>query len=106
MSTDVNTIQDPLGRTIYLLQYAEVDVQEISHELYDDAATVIRKPAMLFEVIKELDKQLFYFRSTGWQRTMLVIVHFQNQRWETLRYVNNPSNEMLSEMMKNGSQLI
>ena len=72
MADDGRIVNDPLGNTIHLLQEIIMACEhqdESDNEIYDDAETVIRKPAMLFEVKDEGRPYLFYFRSVGWERT-------------------------------------
>jgi hypothetical protein len=95
---------DPLGKTIHLLP-ADLFTETETSEIYDDATTVIRKPAILIEV-KEKDETLYYyFRSVGWNNTLLITVRFNNNRWEAFHYVKNPSNQMLSSVLRKGKQL-
>jgi hypothetical protein len=61
---------------------------------------------MLFEVMNEGRPFLYYYRSVGWQRTMLIKVHFQNNRFEIAQCIRNPSNDMISVIMKSGKQLL
>lgn len=107
MANEVRSTIDPFGNTIFLLQ----DIC-ISHnlteenEIYDDAATVISKPALVIEVKVDGPPELYYFRSVGWDSTMLITAHLHNERWETSNCVRNPSNEALSDLMRKGIQLL
>ena len=109
MADDGRIVNDPLGNTIHLLQEIIMACEhqdESDNEIYDDAETVIRKPAMLFEVKDEGRSYLFYFRSVGWERTMLIKVHFQNNRLEIAQCIRDPSNDMISVIIKSGRQLL
>jgi hypothetical protein len=107
MTNEVTPVTDPLGNTIFLSQGICMDEnQKTDPEVYDSAITVIQKPAILVKM--ETDHQLehYYFRSIGWHNTMLIIARFKNERWESHKCVRNPSSEVLSELLKNGKQLI
>ena len=104
MTNDV-IATDPLGKTIHLLP-ADLFAQNESNEIYDDVATVIRKPAMLIEVKENDESQYYYFRSVGWNNTLLIIVRSNNNQWEAYDYIKNPSSQMLSSILKQGKQLL
>jgi hypothetical protein len=96
---------DPLGRTVHILPgilFSENQGQEI----YDDATTVIKKPSLLVEVDENNVTQFYYFRSIGWNETLLIISRWGNDRWEAYSCVKNPSSETLSAILKKGNQLI
>lgn len=97
--------QDPFGKTIYILPgifFTEIE----SAEIYDDAATVIKKPAIVVEVTENNETQFYYFRSVGWNSTLLIEVRLNNERWEAYACVKNPSGEMLLSVLKNGKQIL
>jgi hypothetical protein len=96
---------DPLGKTIYLLPGILFSENE-AEEIYDDATVVIKKPALLVEVHENNATQLYYFRSIGWNKTLLIITRRDNERWEAYSCVKNPSSEILSAILKKGKQLI
>jgi hypothetical protein len=96
---------DPLGKTIHLLPgifFAENEAEEI----YDDATAVIKKPALLVKVHENDATQFYYFRSVGWNKTLLIITRWSNDRWEAYSCIKNPPAETLSAILKKGSQLI
>jgi len=97
MTNDV-IVTDPLGNSIHLPKGFGMHTDENHDENYDDPSTVILKPAMLFK----MNDELFYIRSVGWNKTMLIIV---NKKHAT-QWIMNPSNEMLSQILKNSTQLI
>lgn len=97
--------KDPLGKTIYLLNgffFAENE----ENGIYDDATVVIKKPAILIEADEVDGKEFYYFRSIGWNKTLLLAVRWNNERWEAYKCIKNPSSEMLSEILKKGKQII
>jgi hypothetical protein len=96
---------DPLGKTIYLLPGILFSENE-AEEIYDDAAAVIEKPALLVEVHDNNVTELCYFRSIGWNKTLLIIARWNNGRWEADHCIKNPSSETLSAILKKGDQLI
>jgi hypothetical protein len=105
MANEVFTAVDPFGKTIFLLHGIGLDGNE-EHEIFDNAATVIQKPAILIEAKENDTAELYYFRSIGWHNTMLIKVKFNNNRWEAYNCTKNPSSEELSALLKKGKQLI
>jgi len=96
---------DPFGKTIHLLPEILFAERE-ANENYDDAATVIKKPAMLVEVNENNERQLYYFRSVGWNSTLLITVRSNNGRWEAYNCIKNPSSKTLSSILKKGKQIL
>ena len=107
MANEVMSDTDPLGNTIFLLEgiCAEQD-QTDEMEIYDNAATVIQKPALMVKVEVDHTIEHHYFRSIGWHSTMLIIASFKNGRWESSECIINPSNEELSALLKKGKQML
>ena len=106
MANEVMWVTDPLGNTVALMQGSCAPLKGHSaEEVYDDLATVIRKPAMLV-ASRQGSKQMFYFRSVGWHDTILVTVQWHAERWETTSCIHNPTNVHLSELLRSGRQLI
>ena len=106
MKHEVRFITDPLGNTIQLPNECGSAADETVSDDYDDAATVILKPAMVFRVKEGKQEIMYYFRSVGWHKTMLIVVNYHLGKWEHTKCIMDPSNEMLSEIMKKGTQLI
>lgn len=96
---------DPLGKTIHLLPGIFFSENE-AEEIYDDATIVIKKPALHVEVHEKGATQLYYFRSIGWNKTLLIVTRWSNNRWEAYSCVKNPSSETLSAILKKGNHLI
>lgn len=103
MPNEVDAI-DPLGKTIYLLPGILFTENE-ADEIYDDAATVIKKPALVIEVNENSKTQYYYFRSIGWNKTLLLVAHWNNERWEAYNCIKNPTSDMLSAILKKGKQI-
>src|SRR5688572_23081645 len=107
MKSEARVVTDPLQNTVYLLQGLCKEEESLNNEeIYDDAATVIMKPAMMIQSREGEQTVFYYFRSVGWHNTMLITVENTNNRWEAFQCIRNPSNEQLSEIMKKGRQLI
>lgn len=98
--------RDPLGKSVFLIDGIFLSGIE-SDEIYDDAATVIKKPAMIIEAVENERTELYYFRSIGWNNTLLITVRFNNnnKHWEAHDYIKNPSTQMLSNLLKKGKQI-
>jgi hypothetical protein len=105
MANEVITTLDPLGRTIFLLSGISITRNE-EYGIFDDAATVIKKPAILLEVKENSETEFYYFRSIGWNNTLLIKVHFKNNRWEAYHCTKNPSNEELTAILRKGKQIL
>lgn len=97
---------DPLGNAVYLLDQICHSDPGKEQEIYDDATTVIQKPAILVEISEENEKQLYYFRSIGWHHTLLIIARYFNNRWEAYDSVKDPSNDELAAILKKGKQIL
>ncbi|MFL5788642.1 MAG: hypothetical protein ACJ748_11360 [Flavisolibacter sp.] len=107
MANEVTSATDPLGNTIFLLEGICLDEEnKPDPEVYDSAVTVIQKPALVVRVETDDVLEHYYFRSVGWHNTLLITVRFRNERWESYKCVRNPSSEELSELLKNGKQII
>jgi len=106
MANEVMSVTDPLGNTIFLLEglCSEQDRKDEA-DIYDNAATVIQKPALMVRVETDHTIEHNYFRSIGWHSTMLIVVSFKNGRWESKECIKNPSNEALTELLKKGKQM-
>jgi hypothetical protein len=104
MANEARAVTDPLGNAVFLLD----DLSKFTAKggIYDDATTVITKPALVIETIEDNEKEMHYFRSIGWDHTMLITVHFRNNRWEASSYLRDPPNDMLAVILKKGKQLL
>ena len=107
MANEVTSVTDPLGNTIHLLEGICMDEDnKPDPEIFDSAVTVIQKPALAVRIQTDHVLEHYYFRSVGWHNTLLIIARFNNNRWESYKCVKNPSSEELSELLKNGKQII
>lgn len=106
MANEEMKVLDPLGKTIYLpadicdKDNAQADV------IYDDVQTVIERPALLIEVTENSDYYFYYYRSVGWNQTLLITVHLRNSQWQAVGCQKNPSTRELSLILKKGKQII
>ncbi len=106
MTNGARTITDPFNNSVNLLEGICNVGPETHADIYDDAAMVIRKPAIMVELKNEERKELYYFRSVGWHKTLLIGVHLENEQWVTFSCEKNPSNDLLSELLRKGRQLV
>lgn len=106
MTNGARTITDPFNNKIHLVEGICQVSPDTHPDVYDDAAMVIHKPAMMVELKSEAVKELYYFRSIGWHKTLLIGVHLQDEEWVTFSCEKNPSNELLSNLLKKGRQLV
>jgi len=107
MANGERSITDPFGRTIYFSEdICQDEETKEPNEIYDGVATVIEKPILMFEVREGDALLLYYYRSVGWHKTMLVMVEKKEDRWVTTNCIRNPDTNRLSALMKTGRQLI
>lgn len=100
-------VVDPLGLTIFILHDIALSIHEVDDpDIYDDVSTVIQRPAMVIETFEKGRRQLHYFRSVGWNHTLLIAVECRNHRWETVRSEKDPSSLSIAELLQRGKQLI
>jgi hypothetical protein len=104
MINEVTAI-DPLGRTIHLLP-SILFFENEEEGILNDVSTIIQKPALLIEAEENHQIHFYYFRSVGWNKTLLLVTRFDNGRWEAYKYEKNPPSEMLSVLLKRGKQII
>ena len=97
--------KDPFGKMIHILPEIFFNESE-SQEIYDDAATVVKKPAIVVEVNEGHETRFYYFRSVGWHNTLLITTRLNNGRWEAYDCIKNPSSEVLLSVLKKGKQLL
>ncbi len=105
MANEEIKVLDPLGKTIYL-PLGICDKEDTQQDIYDDVQTVIQKPAILIEVTENSENYFYYFRSIGWNQTLLITVHLRNSQWEAVHCQKNPSTRELSFILKKGKQII
>ena len=107
MTNEAKPVKDPLGKIIFLLHGICEDGDETPETVsFDFAVAVISKPALVYESQEGDARFLYYFRSVDWHNTMLIVVQFHNDRWESLKCIKNPSVEELTGIMKKGNQLL
>ena len=107
MTEEVGYINDPLGRKINLAKNLfNLDNEEIDKlDIYDDLLSVIKKPAFLIETT-DIPSEFLYYRSIGWNISVLIKVRFAGYYWEAYKCVLNPSDGDIVEILKNGKQIL
>jgi hypothetical protein len=106
MPNESRIVTDPFNNRIYLISGICDSINGNSSEIYEEVSRVIEKPAICVEVKQNKTNELYYYRSIDWHHTILITVHYHNERWETSNCEKNPSNEKLSGILKKGRQLI
>ena len=106
MTEEVLHINDPLGREISIAKNlcslkSEIDALD----LVDDLFSVLKKPALLIET-SDSPKEYLYFRSIGWNLSVLIHVRFIHDFWEAYKCNINPSDAEVVEFLRNGTQII
>jgi hypothetical protein len=98
-------VTDPFGKKIYLLPHAFKKASSIT-DSFIDVSAVITKPAVIVQVDENNQTQFCYFRSVGWNKTFLIMVHHINNHWEAFHCIKNPAGKILSIMLERGKQLL
>ena len=79
--------------------------------VYDPPEKVIERPAILLTTCKEAAAaptetcENHYFRSIGWQDTLLISARKKEGRWTAYQCICNPSFQQLSHLFKVAKQL-
>ncbi len=99
LSTIVN---DPLGNSIHLPRdiCLEGGPEKLPKEIYDEYRNVIETPACIIEM---QDGSKFYFRSIGWDFTVLIEVSFKEEKWNAIRCLKNPPTTYIQALLKDGN---
>lgn len=101
------TIRDPLGNEVVIPQTVlDFDKHIIqSEDIMDDVSRVIERPIMLFRRTAE-QNQLYYLRAIGWNKTMLIEVQKNEDRFEVINYEVDPPIEKITELHSGYERLI
>jgi hypothetical protein len=96
MSTS-SIIQDPLGNTVMLSpELCEHTGSEVhTDDFMDSATTVVQQPALVLQ-LKDSGKQLYYFRSIAWNRTLLISTTKEDGHYHAYECTHNPTQEELA----------
>ncbi len=107
MTEDMVYTTDPFGRMVYFTkELCKLKKEELdSEDLHDDLFSVIKKPAIIIET-SDSPKEFLYFRSIGWQLSVLLHVKFKNKFWEAYKCIINPSDSDIVELLKKGKQIL
>jgi len=74
--------------------------------IYDGPERVIQHPALLLTSCNEPQASLtetcenHYFRSIGWENTVLISARKQEGRWTAYRCLSNPSFKLLAQLFR------
>src|SRR5690349_7422425 len=100
-----SSVTDPFGNEIFLAHlYTTIPTRTISENILAVFAEVIQRPAMLLEVKDE--NKLYYLRVIDWDQKILLVAHLNNNHWESVQHIENPSPDMIAQILKRGKQLI
>ena len=107
MANEARIITDPLGNLVRIAPtLCDIGPLPVHYETFDDLFDVIRRPVMLIELSDSPILQLCYYRSIGWDTTLLIITKKTDDEWEAFRCIHNPSPVTVSDLLKKGRQLI
>lgn len=97
-------VTDPRGNKIRLQKGLCVFKDfPLGKDAYDDLASVIEKPIIMIQM---KDEKTYYYRSVGWNITLLVTAVKKNNEWLAETCLLNPDPKMLSALLKEGNQII
>src|SRR3954469_13325904 len=106
MNNEARKVVDPLGNTVVILPGTGMGGKALQDpDIFDDIPTVIQRPAMMIDV-REPERALYYFRSIGWNSTILLATRQLDDHWEIFECIKNPPNETLSDLMRKGTQVL
>ena len=103
---NTETIIDPLGNEVLLpqnlsdLNYLGIDILEV----FDKPSKVIEAPAMMMQVSGAFDEN-YYFRSVGWENSLLIGTKKIAGKWTVHTVLRNPSSQQLREIYKTGDNV-
>ena len=106
MKEEVVYIEDPLGHCVCMAKdLCAMDAGQFDEkDFYDDLFSVIKKPALLIKI--EIPAELNYFRSIGWQLSVLIKVRLIRNAWKAYECILNPSDNDIVNLMRTGRQII
>jgi len=101
MFNENTKIVDPLGRLIELPAglCLDEDSQLTDAVIYASVRTVIEAPACLIEMSPT---HLCYFRSIGWNNTVLLEALYRQETWTAVRCERNPSTALVQALLADG----
>ena len=107
MVDEERIIEDPLGNRIRFLNAScETNDPESEGEIYDDTVRVIQNPAILIEYGNGAQMEMYYYRSIGWNDTLLIKTRRVNGEWEVYYCERNPESTVVHELLRTGKQLM
>ncbi len=104
---NTETVIDPLGNEVLLPQSLSdltslgIDMQEI----FDKPSKVIEAPAMMMQVSGATFDENYYFRSVGWENSLLIGTKKIAGKWTVYTILKNPSSQQLREIYKTGNNI-
>ena len=97
-------IIDPLGNEV-LLPHSLNDLNRLGLdilEVFDKPSKVIEAPAVMMQVSGLFDEN-YYFRSVGWENSLLIGTKKIAGKWTVHTILRNPSSQQLREIYKAGN---
>lgn len=101
LNADVQIVTDPIGYEIYLPPdlCEEGTPEPFATQMASRFYHVLETPACIIELSSY---ERCYFRSLGWNCTVLISVIFQNEKWVADQCQKNPSKEYILELLQTG----
>lgn len=102
MKDDDYIVTDPAGYDIYLPVGLcnKGGEMNIPANVFKSIEEVIEAPSCIIEMPNQ---GRCYFRSLGWNLTMLICVELQGGKWTAISCSKNPSEEHIQKLLKEGT---
>lgn len=101
MVSDTQIVTDPVGYTIHLpVQLkAEMTGDASQHVTLNGVQQVVETPACIIELPCGMR---CYFRSLGWNFTVVLCAVFRDEIWQANTFQKNPSTEYIQRLLSEG----
>lgn len=102
MENKTTIITDPRNREVHLPDglCMQGGAEGLPPNAYEDYAKVVETPAC---IIEWPDEHVFYFRSLGWNFTVLIETAFMDDRWLATACYKNPDPAYIRTLLKDGN---
>ena len=101
LNNTATRILDPSGRDVLMPESLCIQGSDDppAHLLNDDCQKVIETPACIIELASD---HLFYFRSVGWNFTVLIEAICRDGSWNAVRCLKNPATSYIVSLLRQG----
>lgn len=105
-TTPTDIFIDPLGNQVVLPKnLCDLEALGVNTlEIYDQPFKVIEAPAIILQVVGTINEN-YYFRSIGWQSTLLIVTKKVGEKWLAHKIFKNPSGKQLQNLYTKGNKI-